>query len=111
MHRDTRLGKCRTRVRGVACRGTAPEGDLLLLEVAAVLLVDDDKVDVVLDTELRVHVSVCRGQVKVAQEQPHRDALALDRGTIHDLKLGQCLALVVCVWCWKTHMISEENGP
>ena len=83
----------------VAGWGAAPESDLLLLEVAAVLLVDDDKVDVILDSELRVHISVCRGQVKVPQEQPHRNALALDWCTVHDLKLGQCLTLVVCVGC------------
>jgi len=77
----------------------APHGDLLLLEVAPILLVDENQVQVVFYRELVVDVSVRGGELRgnSIQEEPHGDALPLHRSTVHDLKLCHCLALVVQV--------------
>lgn len=40
----------------------------LLLEVASVLFVDEDEVEVVARAELFVHIAECRCQVKPAEE-------------------------------------------
>lgn len=44
------------------------DGTYLLLEVAPVLFVDEDKVEVVARAELFVHIAECRCQVKPAEE-------------------------------------------
>jgi len=43
--------------------------------------------------------SECRRQLEPAQEKTDGYSLASDRGTVHDLKLGDRLAFVVLVWC------------
>lgn len=87
----------------VACklfRGASPQGDLLLLEVASVFLIDKNEIEEVLDRELAMDVPVSRGQVKVPQEKSHRDRLALYRRSIHNLKLCQSLTLIISIWCY-----------
>ena len=44
------------------------DGTYLLLEVASVLFVDEDEVEVVARAELFVHIAECRRQVKPAEE-------------------------------------------
>mmetsp|Transcript_13364 Transcript_13364/g.56509 ORF Transcript_13364/g.56509 Transcript_13364/m.56509 type:complete len:371 (+) Transcript_13364:1152-2264(+) len=75
----------------------AIERDLLLLEVPPVLLVHQHQVEVVLDAEPVAHVLVRGRQVVRRQEQPHRYALPPDGRAVHDLVLGDGLALVVRV--------------
>ena len=53
--------------RGVA---QSKQRNLLLFKVAAVLLVYQHQVEVILDAELVVHRLVCRRQVVRRQEQP-----------------------------------------
>jgi len=74
-------------------RGTTPECDFLLLEVATVILVDEDEVEVILDTEFRLDVPVCRSEIELVEEETDGDALALYRSAIHDLELCECLTL------------------
>ena len=49
------------------------DGDLVLFVVSPVLLVDENKIEVVPSVELLVHISECRCKVEAAKEQPDRD--------------------------------------
>ena len=77
--------------------GLAPQHDLLLLEVASLLLVHEHQVQVVLARELLLDVAHRRRQVVGAQEQPNRDGLALDWRAVHDLVLADRLSLALAV--------------
>lgn len=83
-----------------------PEHHLLLLEVASVLLVDQHKVEVVLDAEDVVHAAVGGREVQRGQEQADGHALALDRRAVHQLVLDQVLALVVAA---RTHACAHKG--
>ena len=71
----------------------APEDDLLLFEVAAVVLIDEDQVEGVAATEAIIHIVVRRCQIRRGQVKPDGDKFSFDRRTIHNLKLAQCLVL------------------
>merc|ERR1719215_1139691 len=72
-----------------------PQLHLLLLEVSPVLLVDEHQVEEVFDRELVVNVLERGCQVvEPAKEESDRDGLAPDGRAVHDLKLGDRLALV-----------------
>ena len=83
----------------------AQQLDLLLLEIAAVLLVDQHQVEVVLDAELVVHKLIRRRQVVRGQEQPaeghntgHNEAQLADASRLHqsvDLLLIRMLLILV----------------
>merc|ERR1711937_457041 len=77
------------------CDILSPQGDLLLLEVKAVLLVDEHQVEVVFDRELVVHCLVGGGEVEAIEEETDGDGLPTHGRAIHDLELGDRLALVV----------------
>jgi len=79
-------------------RGTTPESDFLLLEVATVILVDEDEVEVILDTEFRLDVPVCRSEIELVEEEAHGDALSLYGSAVHDLELCECFALGDEAW-------------
>ena len=73
-----------------------PDGDLLLLEVATILLVHEHQVQVVLDAELVVDVAVRRRELPVdaREEQAHGDTLPPHRRAVHDLELDHGLRFV-----------------
>lgn len=77
---------------------TSPEGDLLLLEVSSVLLIDKNKVKIVFDREAVVDGAISWGEWERREEEADRHALTLDWGTIHELELDDILALVVDGW-------------
>lgn len=54
----------------------AVDGDFLLLEIASVLLVDQDEVEVVPCAELLVHVPEGGREVEAAQEESNRDGFS-----------------------------------
>jgi hypothetical protein len=58
----------------------AVDGDFLLLEVAPVLFVDEDKVEVVSRAEFLVHVAEGGGKVEATQEESDGDGLSYTRG-------------------------------
>jgi len=60
------------------------KAELDVLEVAAVLLVDEDQVEVVARRELLVDVAERRRELEPAQEQPDRDRLACARERVRE---------------------------
>mmetsp|Transcript_53545 Transcript_53545/g.138411 ORF Transcript_53545/g.138411 Transcript_53545/m.138411 type:complete len:245 (-) Transcript_53545:301-1035(-) len=88
----------------------AVQRDLLLFEVPPVLLVDEDQVEEVLNGKFVVHVAKCgRQRVEAVEEQPNGDRLASHWRSIHDLKLCDCLALVVRI-CAGTGGLALDDG-
>mmetsp|Transcript_6904 Transcript_6904/g.17262 ORF Transcript_6904/g.17262 Transcript_6904/m.17262 type:complete len:267 (+) Transcript_6904:284-1084(+) len=76
----------------------AEEGDLLLLEVPAVFLVDQDKVEKIFHRELVVHVAEGGGErVMAAEKHADGDGFSSNRRSVHDLKLCYSFCLVECV--------------
>jgi len=73
------------------------DGNFLLLEVASVLFVNEDEVEVVTRAELFVHVAECRRQVKPAEEQSDWDRFASHWRAVHDFELCDRLTLVVLI--------------
>ena len=65
----------------------------MLLEVSALLLVDEHEIDHVFDWEAIIDVGVGRSQVRRGQVEAYGDEFPLDRRAIHQLKLSQCFAL------------------
>lgn len=58
----------------------AVDGDFLLLEVAPVLFVDEDEVEVVSRAEFLIHVAERGGKVEATQEESDGDGLSYRRG-------------------------------
>lgn len=74
--------------------------NLLLLEIPPILLINQHEVQVVAGTELLVDVAESWGEVKAAEEEADGDGLPAYGRAVHDLELGDRLALVVLVrWC------------
>ena len=71
----------------------APQRYLLLLEVSSLFLVDEHQVQEVATLKPIVHFLVCRCQVRARKIEPNWNAFALNRSTIHYLKLVQILGL------------------
>lgn len=88
---------------------TTEDRNLLLLEIPPVLFIDQHQVQIILCRELHINIPKRRGQLKPAQEQPNRDRFAPHRRAIHDLKLGDRLALVVLVG-WGARGLAPDNG-
>ena len=63
-------------VSGIANLWYPEDGDFLLFEVASVLLVDEDEVQVVPRAELLVDITERRREVESAEEQPDRNRLS-----------------------------------
>jgi hypothetical protein len=75
----------------------APKKDLLLLEVAAIVLIDQHKVQRVAALEAIINIfvggaEVCRGEVEA-----DGDEFSLDGCAVHDLELAQSFVLSDCV--------------
>ena len=62
--------------RNLSFAWLAIDRDFLLLEIATVLLVDQDEVEVVSRAELLVHVAEGRGEVETTQEESDGDGLS-----------------------------------
>ena len=79
----------------------------LLLEVPPLLLVHQDQVEVVADTELLVDIPHGGREVVAGQEETDGDGLPSHWSTVHDLILsnlfilsvdvGRCVSVYVCV--------------
>lgn len=72
---------------------TSVEINLLLLEVAPVLLIHQDEIQKVFDAEAVVHVFHGGGKIVGRQEKTDGDDLATSRRPVHDLKFGHRIAL------------------
>ena len=79
---------------GVGGHLGAPEEDLLLAEVPPVVNVDEDEVEVVAHAELVVHVAVRGRELVGAEVEADGNNLAAHGGAVHDLELGDVVALI-----------------
>ena len=70
-----------------------PQHDLLLLEVASILLVDEYKVQRVAAGEAIIHTLVGRRQIRGCKVEAHWNEFALNGCPVHDLELAQRLVL------------------
>ena len=71
----------------------APENYLLLLEIAAILLIYQHKVERVATAEAIIYVFICRCEIGCSEVEANRNEFTLDWCPIHDLKLAECLLL------------------
>jgi len=69
--------------------------NFLLLEIALLILVDEDQIEIILERELVVDVAVGWGQIEWTQKEADWNRLSSDRRAVHDLELGECLVLIV----------------
>lgn len=75
----------------------SPQNDLLLLEIASVLLVDEHQIEVVLHRESIIHWAVCGSQRQVREEHTNRDDFSLHWRAIHELELSYVFWFVISV--------------
>lgn len=71
----------------------APELDLLLLKVAAVLLVQEHQIYNVLCAHAIIDVFIAGGQIRRRQVESHWHNFALHWGSVHQFELGERLVL------------------
>lgn len=84
-------------------------GDLLLLEVPPVFLVDQNQIKIVARAKLLVDVAEGRCQFKASEEESDGDRFTANGSTVHDLEFGDGLGFVVLVRSC-TCCLAANNG-
>lgn len=75
------------------------DGDLLLLEVPPILLIDEYQIQIIPCAELLVDIPERWCQFESSQEQPDWNRLSANWGAVHDFELGDGLGFVILIWC------------
>lgn len=70
----------------------------LLFKISTVLLIDQNQVQIVANRELLVYVTHRRSQIVSIEEEPDWNGFASHWCTVHNLKFGDSLVFIECVW-------------